>query len=306
MVMATRRQVLASAALAPAVAAAGALPARATALPIVPRARTEAIDIAEGIAYGEVDGEQLLLDVYRPPEREDPRPAVLLFHPGAFAGGDRTWMDEFARGLAEAEYVAFTVGYRLFGGFDGRNQWPAPLDDAQRAVRWVRANAAEYGVDPERIAAFGYSAGGLLAAQLGARDTRDNADPALADFASRVACVVAIAAETDLAISAADPRSVSVDPAFLGGAPDEAPDAWRDFSLLTHVDEGSTPFLVLHSPQDTWTAVEHSRRLVEALHAAEVEVVYAELADIAHTGWTWTNAGPWALAFLDHQLHPAR
>ena len=198
--MATRRQVLAAAALAPAVAVAGALPAHATALPFLARAVSSEIDVAKGIAYGEVDGEQLLLDVYRPPEREDLRPAVLVFHPGAFAGGDRTWMDEFARGLAEAEYVAFTVGYRLFAGVDGRNQWPAPLDDAQRAVRWVRANAAEYGVDPERNAAFGYSAGGLLAAQLGARDTRDNADPALADFASRVACVVAIAAETDLAI----------------------------------------------------------------------------------------------------------
>ncbi len=302
--MTTRRKVLASAALAPAIAAAGALSARATALPIVPRARTEAIDIAEGIAYGEVDGEHLLLDVYRPSERDDPRPAVLVFHPGAYVAGDRTWMDEFARGLAEAEYVAFTVGYRLFAESDGRNQWPAPLNDAQRAVRWVHANAAEYGVDPERIAAFGYSSGAELAAQLGARDTRDNADPALADYASRVACVVAIAAETDLAISAADPRSVSVDPAFLGGTPDEVPDAYRDFSLLTHIDEQSAPVLVLHSPQDTWTSVEHSRRLVEALHAAEVEVVYAELANIGHTGWTWANAGPWALAFLDRQLHP--
>jgi acetyl esterase/lipase len=303
--LSTRRKVLASAALAPAVAAVGALPAKATALPIVPRARTEAIDIAEGIAYGGTDGEQLLLDVYRPPEREDPRPAVLLFHYGAFVGGDRTAMDGFARGLAAAGYVAFTVGYRLFAEFDGRNRWPAPLDDSQRAVRWVRANAAEYGVDPERIAAFGYSAGGMLAAHLGTRDTRDNADPALADYASRVACVIAIAAETDLAISAADPGSVSVDPAFLGGAPDEAPDAYRDFSVLTHVDEASAPFLVLHSPQDTWTSVEHSRRLVEALHAAEVEVVSAELANVGHTGWTWANGGPWALAFLDRQLHPA-
>ncbi len=304
--MATRRMVLSAAALAPAVTAAGTLPARAAALPIVPRARPAGFGVAKGIVYGEVDGEHLLLDVYQPSEREDSRPAVLLFHPGGFSDGDRTWMDEFARGLADAEYVAFTVGYRLFAGFDGRNQWPAPLDDAQRAVRWARANAAEYGIDPERIAAFGYSAGAALAAQLGARDTRDNADPALAGYASRAACVIAIAPETDLAISAADPLSVSVDPAFLGGTSDEAPDAYRDFSVLTHVDGESAPVLVLHSPQDTWTSVEHSRRLVEALHTAEVEVVYAELADVTHTSWTWANTGPWALAFLDRQLRPAR
>jgi acetyl esterase/lipase len=306
MVMVTRRTVLASAALAPVVAAAGTVPARARALPIVPLARSETIDIAKGIAYGEVDGEQLLLDVYRPPERADPRPAVLVFHPGGFTDGDRIWMDEFARGLAEAGYVAFTVGYRLFAESDGRNQWPAPLDDAQRAVRWVRANAEEYGVDPVRIGALGYSTGGLLAAHLGARDTRDNGDTDLADYSSRVACVVAIGADTDATIPWPNQGDTDLYAALLGGTPEEVPDAYRDFSVLTHIDGESAPVLVLHSPQDTWVPVEHSRRLVEALHAAEVEVVYAELADITHTSWTWANAGPWALAFLDRQLHPAR
>lgn len=64
--------------------------------------------------------------------------------------GDRSWMGDAAQGLAAAGYVAFTVGYRLFGG-GTRNLWPAQLDDAQRAVRWVRANAEMYEVDPARL-----------------------------------------------------------------------------------------------------------------------------------------------------------
>ena len=128
-----------------------------------------------------------------------PRPRRCFFHPGGMADGDRTWMDDAAQGLVTAGYVAFTIDYRLFGG-GTRNSWPAQLDDAQRAVRWVRTNAATYGVDPERIAAFGHSSGAQLAAFLGTRDTRDDADPTLADVSSRVACVVDLAGTMDLTI----------------------------------------------------------------------------------------------------------
>ena len=160
-----------------------------------------AVEVERAIPYGEVDGAELLLDVHRPPTRDAPRPAVLLFHGGGLAFGDRAWMDEWATPLAEAGYVAFTISYRFLGD-DGSNRWPTQLDDAQRAVRWVRANAADYGVDPERVCAFGHSSGAVLSAHLGTRETRDNADAALADQSSRVQCVVDIAGGAmDLTIS---------------------------------------------------------------------------------------------------------
>src|SRR5918992_1535709 len=67
-----------------------------------------------GVAYGEVDGRSILLDVYRPPARDAPRPAVVLMYPGGMGAGDRTWMTDAAQGLAEAGYVAFSIDYRLF------------------------------------------------------------------------------------------------------------------------------------------------------------------------------------------------
>ena len=112
------------------------------------------------VVYGVADDTPLLLDVFYPPAREAPRPAVVLVHGGGLAFGSRADVFEQARALARAGYVAFAIEYRLFAQYNGTNPWPAQLDDAQRAVRWVRANAAAYGVDPARLAAYGHSSGG--------------------------------------------------------------------------------------------------------------------------------------------------
>jgi len=90
--------------------------------------------------------------------------------------------------LARCDFVAFSVDYRLFHGTE--NAWPTQLDDVQRAVRWIRANAAKYHIDPDRIGAFGHSAGAQLAALLGMEATRDNSDPVLAKYSSTVQAVV--------------------------------------------------------------------------------------------------------------------
>ena len=115
------------------------------------------------VVYGEVNGEELLLDVWHPPARETPRPAVMLFHGGPWMQGigRRTDMNETARALAAAGYVAVNVEYRVMDDVPGHNLWPALLDDAQRAVRWVRANAATLGIDPDRIGSSGGSSGGI-------------------------------------------------------------------------------------------------------------------------------------------------
>ncbi len=253
------------------------------------------------ISYGEVDGQELLLDIYRPSDGDAAAPAVLLFHPGGMTDGDRTWMDDAARGLATAGYVAFTIGYRLFGG-GTRNSWPTQLDDAQRAVRWVRTNAETYGVNPERLAAYGHSSGAQLAAFLGTRDTRDDTDPTLAGVSSRVACVVDLAGTMDLTIPLSDPGLQASWDALLGGTPDQA--SYRDFSPIAFVDEQTPPFLILQGGMDAPSQIANSRRMEEVLRETGVEVVYGEFPSYDHFVWDWAHAGPWALPFLDQHLRP--
>jgi acetyl esterase/lipase len=172
------------------------------------------------------------------------------------------------------------------------------------------ANAATYGVDPHRVGAYGHSSGGTLAAMLGVRESRDDSDPELAGISSRVTCVVNLAGSSDLSIPpppamAAFEEQLNVD--MFGGTPEEVPETYRDASPLFHVDEESAPFLIIHGTEDADVPVEHSRRLVEALHDAGVEVAYLELPDANHDipAW-WMMTGPWVLTFFGVHLHPER
>ena len=263
----------------------------------------DAQDIADeerGVVYGTVEDEPLLLDVFRPPARAAARPAVVLVHGGGMWTGSRADMADPARQLAQAGYVAFAVDYRLVDIASGRHRWPAQLDDVQHAVRWVRANAARYGVDPERVGAYGWSAGGQLAALLGTRDTRDAASP-LAAYPSRVACVVDLAGDVDLAAYTSPPALDEV-VALLGGTPAQVPERYRDTSPLSWIDARTAPFLVFHGALDDVVPVAQSRRLVSALRAAGVEVEYAELPDAGHGDLASSRVGPAALAFLGRHL----
>ena len=102
--------------------------------------------------------------------------------------------------FVERGYVTFNAGYRLFDRETGDNAWPTPLEDVQQAVRWVRAHAVEFNVDPERICAVGHSAGGQLAGLLGTTDDPTDDDPLLSGISSRVDCVVSLAGDADLLV----------------------------------------------------------------------------------------------------------
>lgn len=207
--------------------------------------------------------------------------------------------------LTTSTSVAFAVGYRLFDQGTGANPWPAQLDDVQRAIRWVRANADEYGVDSKRVGAYGHSSGGTLASAVGVRKPRKDDDPALAGISSRVACVVGLSGDVDLTIPYPDPTWTEVNAAMVGGTPDKKPAAYRDASPLYQLDVESTPFLIIHGALDVDTPVEHSRRMFEALRHAHVEVTYSEYPHAGHLATDdWDLNGPWALAFLGLHLRP--
>jgi acetyl esterase/lipase len=133
--------------------------------------------VQDNVVYAKINGAELHLDIYEPAGTSaKPRPVVILIHGGGWTAFDKSTMRGMGGFLSRSGFVAFSVDYRLFRA--GENRWPTQLDDVQRAVRWIRANASKYSVDPDHIGAFGHSAGAQLAALLGMEDTRDNSDPA--------------------------------------------------------------------------------------------------------------------------------
>ena len=238
--MRTRRALIAVSILAPALALARWATGR------IRLEDTLTTDVA--IPFGEAGGRELLLDVYSLPQRERPRPAVLLIHGGGFVSGSRTDADivAAARHLAQAGYVAFAIDYRLVDLTQPGPAWPAPLDDVQRAVRWVRAHAPTYGVDPERIGAYGISAGAGLAAHLGVRESPSRPIDDLAAFSSRVRCVVALAGPMDGTIPSGNPGDIDVAQAFSAG--------WSRRSLTSTATPRPWPTLIL-SPPLSWSSM---------------------------------------------------
>jgi acetyl esterase/lipase len=264
------------------------------------------VTIETGIRFGELEDRALLLDIYAPPQRERPRPAVLLIHGGGFVGGSRSDADivAAARRLAEAGYVAVALDYRLVDPGQPGPVWPAPLADVQRAARWVRAHATTYGVDPERLGAYGISAGAGLAAHLGVRDTRNTTDTGPPAFSSRVRCVVALAGPMDGTIPPANPGDIDVARALFGGTITHVPNVYRDASPVSHIDRESAPFLVVHGVRDTVVPIAHAQRLVAALQKVGVTVEAVEVPDVGHDVFSWDRVGTRVLAFFGRFLDP--
>lgn len=237
--------------------------------------------VENDVVYGEAGGQKLLLDVYQPTVEGKNRPAIILVHGGGWSGGDKKEFADLGKGLAGQGYVAFSIDYRLATA--EANKYPAQLDDTQRAVRWIRANADKYGVDPKRLGAVGDSAGGHLVALLGTRDTRDNSDLALAHYSSRVQCVVDMFGPTDFtAQEPLSPVGMSILVNFLGKTPQAAPDLYRAASPINYVDKTSAPFLIFHGTADPLVPIAQSQRLYDALRKAGVEATFVKFEGEGH------------------------
>ena len=204
----------------------------------------------------------------------------------------------------EQGYVAFMAGYRLFDERTGGNPWPAQIDDAQRAIRWIRAHADEFNVDPERVCAIGHSAGGHLASLIGTTEAADATDPELAGISSRVNCVVTLAGDGDLTVPYGNTRWTSVFTKMFGGTIEEVPETWQAASPAHNIDEETVPFLIIHGNRDGDVPVEMAWNLADALAEAGKEYVLAEVP-AGHMGIRGPQATDALVeAFLDYQLHP--
>ena len=259
------------------------------------------------VVYGVVNGESLYCDVYRPKDTQTNHPAIVFIHGGGFRGGDKSQFGWHANQVIEQGYVAFSLNYRLAP----KDLYPAAIDDCQRAVRWIRAHADKYGVDPDRIGAAGSSAGGHLVSMLGTCDTLHPADDDLAKFSSKVSCVVNYFGPTDFRPAVNSPRAVATLANFLGKSAQEAPDLYAEASPITHVSKTSAPFLSLHGSSDTSIPIAQSEKLTEALKQAGVEATLLTLDGAGHGFHNQVDSEnaqkAWkaAMEFLDRHLKPA-
>jgi acetyl esterase/lipase len=232
------------------------------------------------VTYATAGGHPLLLDIYEPAARVSGlRPAVVLIHGGGWTSFDRTTMRGMGTFLARSGFVAFSVDYRLMHGPE--NLWPVQLDDVQRAVRWIRANASKYGVDPDHIGAFGHSAGAQLAALLGMEETHDNSDPALAKYSSKVQAVVDVSGPTDFTTHG-DSDADAFLAAFFGGDYAHHPAIWQDASPVFHASRNASPFLIIHGTHDDNVPMAQAQELADKLKQAGVSVKLVKVEDV-HT-----------------------
>jgi acetyl esterase/lipase len=172
----------------------GAMAAGSCAVPGAPFSQTttsgshQVIEAAQNIHYG--DNGKDKLDVYEPTGTGSLRPAVLAVHGGGWIKGNRNEVVPIAQGLASAGFVVFNADYPLASSY--KAGYPYQVDALEEAVRWIRANAATYHVDPTRIGALGGSAGGTLVALLGTTPTGP------CTTGDRVAAVVSMSGPMDL------------------------------------------------------------------------------------------------------------
>lgn len=267
-------------------------------LTLVVRAVEPNVRVLSDIAYLGADRAEKL-DVYLPAPRATGvcLPALVWIHGGGFAGGAKNEARaiEICSTLAHHGYVAVSIDYGLHDA-----AWPQQLLDCKNAVRFLRANAVRYQVDPERIAVAGGSAGGFLALMVGFTADETALEPAAPypDFPDAVRCVIDMYGPVTVRVLEANVPSKAA----------------RDVSVLDHLKKNSPPVLILQGRADPVADYRQSQKLAQALQASGAEHEMVLLDGVGHTfDWeTWQkkplprDLRPVALAFLAKHLGAPR
>lgn len=248
------------------------------------RLKARHLHIETGLVYSRASGQDLTLDLAIP-RTGGPFPTLLTI-----PGGGWEWiaqpdsmhvLDEM---LAEHGFAAAEIIYRLAP----RDKFPAQIEDAKAAVRWLRANAATYGLDPERIGTLGFSSGAQLACLLGVTAPADGLEGTggNAEQSSRVDAVVSFFGPTDFTLPSWRARYESrLMLSVLGATYAERPDLYQKASPVHYVRPQAAPHLFFHGTADNIVPIEHSRELSAKLQAAGVSARLVEVPGLNHGSW---------------------
>src|SRR4051812_7082989 len=266
-------------------------------------AKPPAVNVPQGVVferdveYANPDGQHLQLNLARPKEGAGPFPAVVCIHGGGFRAGNREGYNNTILKLAQNGYVAVTITYRLAPKY----QFPAAVQDTKAAVRWMRANAKRYTIDPDRIGVTGGSAGGHLALFLGVTggipefEGDQNPGPS-----SRVTCVVDFYGPSDFTKSyGKSVDAAQVLPLWLGGDLTTERRKHIKASPLYWVTPNAAPTLCIHGTEDKYVAHEQAVWIVDKLKASGVEAELMLLEGAGH-GFRGADAEKADKAMIDY------
>jgi acetyl esterase/lipase len=256
------------------------------ALPVVSIAMTAAPDanfgVVSNVQYCTGGGKPLLMDVFIPKNRSAvPTPAVLWIHGGGWEHGDKSG-NGIAQLLANAGFVSATITYRL----SDEASFPAQIEDSKCAIRYLRANAAKYGLDPDRIGVAGSSAGGHLAELVATADRSAGLEGTggWGNFSSKVQAAVSYFGPSDLTVSAkqfpSDTYQVVVK--FIRGTEQEKPALYRKASPIFYVSKDDPPLLLVHGERDEGVPFDQSVRMFESYCRAGLAVEFIAVENSGH------------------------
>ncbi len=235
------------------------------------------------------------MDVYLPPAGQFPRPlpVVIWIHGGGWVSGSKSAAREknICGTLAENGYAAFSIDYVLGKGEGGKVPWPQNLDDCKSALKYIREHAAEYGIDPSRVAIAGGSAGAHLALMTG-----------LTLESNRVSCIMDFYGPTWFT----DEKRIA---RFPGNNVDEMTANAKAASPIDFIKKDSPPILVLHGTNDKTCDISYSRELVKKMESLGTVHEYIEVPGAPHSFHLQPkemDLRPPVLAFLAKHLAKAK
>ena len=230
--------------------------------------------------------ERWVLNVIRPRnESAEPRAAIVVVHGGGWTGGTHYGFSRKGFTLAQQGYVVILPTYRMIK--DG--PFPACLHDVKNSVRWLRANAEKYNVDPERIGAYGNSAGGTLAltVALTANESDLEGDGTHLDFSSELQAVVCSGAVGDMLHDHHSRRAAAVYRNLAGAlvrgrTQAEIESVMRRASPSSYISKDAPPVLLVHGAKDTVVFIDSTDDFHERMKSAGAQIEYLRFEDGTH------------------------
>lgn len=238
--------------------------------------------VERDVTYGTAGGADLKMDVYYPKSATGSLPVVMYVHGGGWTGGDKQDGAGAAAipSLQDAGFLVVSINYRLAPDF----RFPAQIEDVKCAVRYLRGNATKYSLDPERIGAWGGSAGGHLVSLLGVMDDDDGlgGSGGYPDESSRVQAVVDMFGPSDLTREFEGGATGKALGPRVFGTSDSESEILKISSPVTYVSGDDPPFLILHGDSDKLVPPAQSQELYDILKAADVPTTLVMVKNAGH------------------------